>query len=294
MVAVAVAPFGATTRVGRVGECGPEHGSFGPPGGAQVDRRRRTEHVDLLDHELGPDAGDGGSDPRRASDADDAGPVGTHTRGDRRTLRAAAHDVLAAVEHTHRTSVSIGQPLGDGCDLAGDLAAERAAVRQRRHRFATGRTPRGVGLEVAGLDPGGLQRAIPFAGRRIDRPGEGGGRAPALDLAGELPRLASACRRRATRHLRRARRPAHQQVRCRRRSQLGHVRHPGRPLAGEPPSSDAASPKCPSDLSPWREIRRTERCRRSCASRCSGRGARRGRGGRRRPTCDPPARRRAR
>ncbi len=60
---------------------------------------------------------------------------------------------------------------------AGLLAAERAAVGERRRGLAAGLAPGGVGLEVAGLDPAGPQRGGPVAGRELER-GPGVDRGP--------------------------------------------------------------------------------------------------------------------
>ena len=72
-----------------------------------------------------------------------------------------------------------------------DLAAERAAVRERRRGLAAGLAPRRVGLEVGGLDPA---RREAHAARRAAAAAASGGalvdrRAPALHLARERPRF---------------------------------------------------------------------------------------------------------
>ena len=123
--------------------------------------RRWTADVDLLDDETRRQRRDRRGDAGRAHDAHGARPVGPDPGRDRRPLRPPTDDVLAGAQDPHGAAVLVGQAAGDGADLGVHLAAERATVGERRRRLAAGRAPGGVGLQVAGLDPGRLQRAAP-------------------------------------------------------------------------------------------------------------------------------------
>ena len=181
-------------------------------------------------------------DARRARHPDDARAVAPHAGRHRRALGPEAHRVLAGVEHPDGPTVLIGQAAGHGRHLGRHLAAERAAVGQWRCRLAARRAPRRVGLDVAGLDPGGAQRAVPSTGLgtsngqvSADR------RAPPLHLPGgrRAPRPAS--RRPPTPRWPTARRRGHRPARCRRRSRLAPAPHGRRPVARCRPSMAARS-----------------------------------------------------
>ena len=286
MVAVATAPFGATTVSGGSAERRPQHRRLRPAGGTQLDRRRRAVDVDLLDHELGPTSGDGGGDRRRC------GRHGAHRC--RRPSRPAAIGGRFGPERTTSSrlySTRTGRPWRSARRLATAatslvaLPPNAPPLAERRHRLATRRAPRGVRLEVARLDPCGLQRASPVARRELDRPGRRGRRPAALHLAGgprasvnvsrtchspSPPRTATSAPSGAVSSAkpRAAEGDGRSDV-------LRHAAFQARPL---PPSR-------PSAVAPSGAIRRTGRCRRSSASRCSGTGGRRGRGAPRRPTC---------
>ena len=252
MVAVAVAPLGATTVSGASPSDGQEHRCLGPAGGAQrrrtsADRprrppRRRARRAGVMAAAM----------PRRAGDADHAGAVGAHAGGDRRALRAAAHDVLAAVAaHAPARPCSSARRRATAATSRVDLAAERPAVGERRRRFAARRAPRGVGLEVAGLDPGRLQRAIPVA-RRAASIGQVSGaveRRP-WHLAGQpsAPRVNVS----PTCHVAVGAAHGDERIRpapCRRRSRRVRARHPARrPGACRPRARPAARRACPSDV----------------------------------------------
>ena len=185
-----------------------------------------------------------------------------------------AHDVLAGVQDPHRPAVLVGEPAGDGADLAGDLAAERAAVGERRRRLTARLAPRRVGLEVARLDPRRLQRAVPVARRHVDRPRQRRRRAPALARGrrGGGPRPAS--RPPPTRR----RRPDRDQ-RVGRRGVVGEAAVTARPrrrrAAGVRPRASArAAPAASVGIGGPGRVERQRRPRRSAASRCSGRGGR--------------------
>ena len=128
-------------------------------------------------------------DARRARDPHDPGAVAVDAGGDRRTLGAEAHRVLPGPDDPHRPAVLVGQPPGVGGHRRVDLAPERPAVGERAGRFAARLAPRGVGLQVGGLHPGGAQGQVPVTVGHGQRRHRSHGRAPALDLARRPPRL---------------------------------------------------------------------------------------------------------
>jgi hypothetical protein len=80
--------------------------------------------------------------------------IGVH--GARRhgwSLRAEAHDVLSREHDPHGAPETVGQLARDGRDQRPLLAAEGSAVGERCGRLAARRAPRGIGLQVGGLDP---------------------------------------------------------------------------------------------------------------------------------------------
>ena len=86
-------------------------------------------------------------------------------------------------------AMAIGQFACDRPQVTVVLGTERAPVGQRRGRRSAGRAPRGVGLEVARLDPARPQGGIPRPVRDGERRDGIDGGAPPLDLARQLPRL---------------------------------------------------------------------------------------------------------
>ena len=104
---------------------------------------------------------------------------------ERRALGPEPHGVLAGEQHADRPPV-LDRPGGGRRPPTsdGDLAAERAAVGQRRRRLAARHAPRRVGLEVAGLDPRRAQRAVPSPAGSSNGQVQRGGRPPSLHLAG--------------------------------------------------------------------------------------------------------------
>ncbi len=162
---------------------------LGPPRRPGVGGGGRPGDVHLLDLQARGHGGDGGGDPGGAGDPDDAGAVRPDAGGQRRALGPDPHGVLPGQHRPHGPPVLVGQPAGGRRDGRGRLPAEGTAVGQRRRRFAAGRAPRGVELQVGGLDPGRAQGGRPVAGRHVERVGQLGGGAPALDLAGRRPGL---------------------------------------------------------------------------------------------------------
>ena len=120
--------------------------------------------------------------PGRAHDSQDPCPVGPEPGGDGRALRSEANHVLPGEEDADRTLVRVGQAPGNRADLRRGLAAEGAAIRQRRRRLSAGPAPGGIGLQVGRLDPRRAQDAVPAAGRYLERPRGGRGRTPPLHL----------------------------------------------------------------------------------------------------------------
>ena len=169
-----------------VGDRGEQDGGLGPARGAGGARRRRPGHVDLVDHEARCDRRDRRRDPRRPGDADDPRTVGAHAGCDRRTLRTAPHHVLTCVQHPDGPAVLVGETPGDVADLGRRLPTEGPAVAERTGGLATRLAPRRIGFEVRRLDPRGLQRAHPGAGRQLDRRPHRRSRAASLDLAAQL------------------------------------------------------------------------------------------------------------
>ena len=170
------------------------------------------------------------------------------------------------------------------------LAAERAAVRERRRGLAPGLAPRRVGLEVRGLDP--LRRELHATRRarghpveqrraRVDR------RAPALHLARRGPAPRAATRRRPSagprpRPHRRsspagaAPRRARRAARCRRRTARRRAARRDRRAARRPPRARPAAPAASRSRADRRRSARRPRSRRArSANRCTGTGARR-------------------
>ena len=93
-----------------------QHGRLEPTGAANGSRRRRTDHVDLLDRDIGGDPRDGLDDPGRAGARSRPVPsafippaIGA--------LRPVAHDVLAGEQHAHRAAVLVGQSAGHLTDF---------------------------------------------------------------------------------------------------------------------------------------------------------------------------------
>ncbi len=152
---------------------GGEHGGLGPPGGPQVDRRRWAGDVDLLDGEVEA------SVQRRAAAMPAVRATRTTPVPSARTAAASGGrfdrggGVLPA---SHRTRT--GRPCSSASRRAtagtgdAELAAEGAAVGQRRRRLAPRLAPRRVGLQVAGLAPSVVRRVT------AQSPGPGGGHRP--------------------------------------------------------------------------------------------------------------------
>ena len=310
-VGPATPPSGRSTRIGsarRSRRRGRRRtAASAHPAARAGDRRRRAGDVDLLDHEAGRHRGD------RARRCPGCAP-----RGRRRCRRPGCRPRRRALRpertaSSRESSTRTGRPCWSASSRAAagdrrvDLAAEGAAVGQRRRRLAAGLAPRRVGLEVGRLDPRRAQGERPVAVGQLERRRGLGRRAPALHLARRRRRASASvsptdppARAVGHRHQRVGRGgvggeagPAQRHVGP---DPLGRaaldarpVAHGGVevPLAGRP----AADLDRRSGRGPRRPRRR--RPRRSCATRCTGTGgpaapARRRRG-RRPPT--PLARR---
>ena len=229
-----------------VGDRGEQHRRLGPARGASGARGRRSDHVDLLDHQAGRDRPDRGGDPRCPRDPDDARPVGAHTGRDRGTLRSAPHDVFAGEQDAHRPTVPVGEAPGDSADL-GRRPCRRT---RRRCRASWPASPPGAHHAASGSRYAGSTQVV--CSVRIQAPaGNSIGdrqrrrRAPSLDLAAAAGAPRPAIRPRPTRRRRRAARPARRPARCRRRTHRARARRaPRRPAAPHPPT-----PPAPPDLS---------------------------------------------
>ena len=193
-----------------------------------------------------------GDVPGDASVHDHRAVVPPGHRGDRRPLRPEAHDVFARVDDAHRATGGVGELAGRGRRRRRRLAAERAAVGQRRRGLAAGRAPGRVGLEVGGLDPaGGEAHAARHRLRELERrhrdPRWCGDPAPCprapAPPAGSRPRP-SPGRPRLVGRGRGSRagegpRPARRGARRRRRTRRRPGARRDRPAARAPPSSPA-------------------------------------------------------
>ena len=112
---------------------------------------------------------------------------------------------------------------------------------ERRGRLAAGRAPRGVGLEIGGLDPGRPQASSAHSPRGTSTGWPTGAAAAALDLAGSARRaLAQGLGRPPTRRVVRRRRRAHRRrARCRRRTRPRPSDAGGPTACGQPPRAAA-------------------------------------------------------
>ena len=111
-------------------------------------------------------------------------PCRRRTRHSRRSAAASGRAARRSRDRTTRHGRRpVGECAGRVADPSIDLAAERAAVGQRRRGLAAGSAPRRVGLEVRGLDPaGGEAHAAAARLRELERrPGLHRG-APTLHL----------------------------------------------------------------------------------------------------------------
>ena len=235
--------------------------------------------VDLLDAQRGRERRDRFGDAGRARHAHDAGPVGAHAGGDRRTLGAEAHGVLRATAST-RTA----RPCRSASSRAAAITVE-STLPPNAPPLASGdagsppgHAPRRVGLEVGRLDPrASAACTVQSPCRQLDRMTR---RRRSFAAPAPWPRRAAPRRasRPPTNHRgRRGPRRARRRARCRRRS---------RP----PPSATSAATRCGVPALERRprgcslEIagqaltvarRRTRATPRgSCASRCTGTGGR--------------------
>ncbi len=179
----------AGRRVPHVQGC--EH--FRPRGTPQLGRHRRAGHRDLFDTHTGAHlahARHHGSQVRRtlgAADAHDAGAVGTQPESQGRPLRRPAHHVLTAPQDADRFIGLVGEFPSSRRHGAAHLPAECAPVAQRRRGPVAGSAPAGVGLDVRGLDPGGLERDRPVTRRHVHRMRQGHRAVTALDASGGGP-----------------------------------------------------------------------------------------------------------
>ena len=100
-------------------------------------------------------------------------------------------------DHSTRTgpALLVGQPARQGRHRRAALAAERAAVGERRRRHPPGIAPTGVGLEIGGLHPRRAERERPLAVGDVDRVAQGHRAVAARHGAGAPARLAQARRR---------------------------------------------------------------------------------------------------
>ena len=137
-------------------------------------------------------------------------------RGERR-LRAPARRARRVRARSPSRRATAGT---DGCRLA----AERAAVGQRRRRFATGRAPRRVGFEVAGLDPRRAQREVPVAVGQVERMPQRDRRAAALHLTRQRRARRPTSPRRPTRRRPSGTATSASAARCRRRTRRDRTR----------------------------------------------------------------------
>ncbi len=179
-----------------------------------------------------------------------------------------------AQQHPDRPAVLVGQAPGVGRDRRVGLAAEGPAVGQRRHRLPAGLAPRGVGLQVGGLDPRRAQGEVPVPVGHGQRRLGLDGRAATLHLAGGLPGLAE---RGADRVASLAVGDGHQGVGgC---AVVGEATGAERHLGADPlgPAPLEGGPSGRGIQVPFRGggAEATGPPRGSCASRCSGRGGRR-------------------
>ena len=170
-------------------ERGEDRDDLGPAGCPERRAGRRPGDIDLFDLPLGRDRSDHRGDPRRPHHSHDTASADVGPDGERRALRPEPDGVFACVQRADGSAVPIGEFARCGADGGRRLAAERSTVGQRAHRLATRPAPCGVGFEVGGLHPGGLQRAVPPAGGKLDGPVERDRGAAPLHLAGGDARL---------------------------------------------------------------------------------------------------------
>ena len=131
---------------------------LGQPRRAELGAHWRTNQIDLAPVGVHLDTVRSWPHTRRTTardhtlDLDHIGARNGH-RGNRRALRPHPHDILAGVDDAHRATEPIGQlARRDGCERV-RLAAERAAVRERRRGLTARFAPRRIRLEIGGLDP---------------------------------------------------------------------------------------------------------------------------------------------
>ena len=281
----------AVTEAGGRRDGGQQHRGLGPARGP----RRRSTSADRpastsSTSRPGATGADALGDARRAHDPDDPGAVGPDAGRDRGTLGAEPHGVLAGEQHPHRPTVA-GRPAPGPPRRPGEstLPPNAPPLASGRHRLAARLAPRGVGLEVGRLDPRRAQGHGPVA-RRAARA------AARVSAVVRRPCTLPAASRAAARVSPTAQPPAPSGTATSASAGAVSAANPARPSADVGPDvlrrrgprwwpvAPAASRSAvdaiagPDDLRSARPARarpvdrRRRRPRRSCASRCSGRG----------------------